>query len=367
MKLFHALTVLSLCWMPATALQGGGLVKVDRGSAKAGDAVGEGRAAFDGEAWQAELTDPSLERREASYERLLVAAARDPQARAALEDWASDEARPDLAWTARLALRELDRAPRGGRQRSGSAAPPSAGRFFAPRAPGRAFAQPIDPFGDAFGGFDFGAFEDRLHELLSEPSFGLQWAPGDGTTRGESFQLEQGPDGVRVEIGTDVDGRRETRTYEGESLEKLLEANPELRDRIGSVHVDTGSTRDAIDRMLDDLRSGNAVPGHTGKVRTDVLGVMMREAADREESLPGVPDGVGLLVERIVPKTIAEVLGVRRGDVLVDLNGSELRTGADVSRVLGERAPDQAVELTLVDGQGERRTLVWKPAADERF
>src|SRR6185436_7098882 len=74
---------------------------------------GESVASFDAERWRKELVAGDLDQRQASYEELVQLARRDPAARAALEEWS--QGNDELAWTSRLALRELGRGPRGGR------------------------------------------------------------------------------------------------------------------------------------------------------------------------------------------------------------------------------------------------------------
>jgi S1-C subfamily serine protease len=69
----------------------------------------------------------------------------------------------------------------------------------------------------------------------------------------------------------------------------------------------------------------------------------------------------GLLIDRIEPGTIAKALGLRRGDVLLELNGTKLESAADVSRVLRERKAEEDLRVTFTDRRGERRTLTWKP------
>ena len=70
------------------------------------------REDFDRAAWKAALTEPDLDRREERFEHLVRRFADVDAARAALKDWSEDLSEPELAWTARLALRELRRAGR---------------------------------------------------------------------------------------------------------------------------------------------------------------------------------------------------------------------------------------------------------------
>src|SRR5262245_22123644 len=77
---------------------------------------------FDRKDWEAKLSSRDLERRERDFDRMVELARTNADARSALEEWSKDSSRADLAWTSRLALREVDR--RGNRFGFG----------FAPRA-----------------------------------------------------------------------------------------------------------------------------------------------------------------------------------------------------------------------------------------
>ncbi|QDV09958.1 hypothetical protein Poly30_55190 [Planctomycetes bacterium Poly30] len=245
------------------------------------------------ESFRLRLRRSDLDQREAAFDEITAQAMEEPLARAALQAIASDGGDPDLAFTARLALREIDR---GG-----------AGRSFTPgnplRVPGvrggftqvdplEAMQQRMedmlenDPFmqdffaGDPFfgrGGSGFfrrgpslfgsnrgqdlnGAqatdpfeemrqrvermrqqFEDLQGGALrpgssprgSQPlAPGAVPAPSSVFSSSSSMSIEQTPDGVRVEITEDDGTGPNQRVYEAPTMEALLEANPELKGRV---------------------------------------------------------------------------------------------------------------------------------------
>ena len=92
-----------------------------------------------------------------------------------------------------------------------------------------------------------------------------------------------------------------------------------------------------------------------------MLGVYLSPPIEGEGD--GEVDGVqrGVLVDRIAPGTIAEALGLRRGDLLLELNDVALESAADVSRALAEREEGEDVRVTFIDRRGNRRTMTWKP------
>jgi hypothetical protein len=314
--------------------------------APAGPRSGPGpqQPSFDAHAWKEALGQADLDRRQASYDQLLDLARRDPAARAALDEWARGQ--DELAWTSRLALRELERGP--------SASP--FGRSFG----GDGLDSLLqDPFGAS--GLDhrqlFAEIEKRLDELFGRlPSTGAlgalpdAQAPGASSQR-ESFQLESTPDGVKVRVEELKDGQTETREYEAKDMQELLELYPELRDRIQTdpfggrdFRADLDSLRQRLQKLQQPTPQG---------VPTDVLGVYVSSSG--EES--------GIRVDRIEPGTIAQAIGIQRGDVLLEINGTELFSAADVSRALEERQPDQQLAVKLRDRQGSERTLTWQPSA----
>lgn len=303
--------------------------------------------AADIEAWKQKLAAPDLDLREQSFDALVNAARRDEGLRAALETWARNEASGELAWTARLALREL-----GPRNDPWQGMRGRRGVFF------------LDPLEQDF---DFDELRRRMFEDFdrSMPGFGprtgtpVSPAPqgGSGMTsrsESESLSLESGPDGVKCTITRTQDGRTTTEEYRTNSIDELLEQHPELRGKVGG-----GSARTGVP-----LRQGwplDLQRQFAPEVRTDILGVAIVPLAADEATALGLEPGVGLRIERVEPGTIAQQLGLQRGHVLVEMNGKSLRSRDDVSRELQARESSGPVEVIVIDRWGQRRTRSWKP------
>jgi len=330
---------------------------------------------FDHRAWEERLATRDLDERERAFAQLVDRAGDDDAARDALRAWSTDANRPDLAWTARLALREVERRPgthlRALRQFGGGAMGDLRGRF--------------EELEQRFGGLDsmFGELQRDLDRLFQgAPAPGA--APRGGLrSRSESFRMQTGPDGVEIQIDEDVDGETKTRTYKGRSMEEILEANPELKDRIGTdpgtrfflggggnqrgpawrspfgipPGAQGGLGPDDDDRWNTPAKP--LAPATPGKPRTDILGVMYTKPSEEMRSRRSLEADVGLLVERTEPGTIASALGVQAGDVLVSLNGRALKDREDVVGALRERKAGDPVKLELVDAKGRRHTLTW--------
>jgi hypothetical protein len=195
------------------------------------------------------LREPDLALRERHFEALVARAADEPAVHQALQGLANGTD-TELAWTARLALREV-RATTGSALRTRARDPFS--RFE------RMFGS--DPFDDPFfarpfGGFgrspfapsqpgatgpDTDPFERmrselrRLEELVAPHSNDWLAPPSTAAPRtgvhfqGRSESLSVTPDGVRLEVEEDGPDGRTSRTYEARTLEELYTAHPELR------------------------------------------------------------------------------------------------------------------------------------------
>ncbi len=296
------------------------------------------------EEWKQRLSTKDLDLREQAFGSVVGAARRDSALLAALESWARDESAGELAWTARLALREAreqDQALGSGRGRRGV--------FF------------FEPFEQDF---DFEALRREMLEDMNRgwrgysgvvpapqpPSSGMQ-------SQSESVTLESGPDGVKCKVTRTENGQTTTEEYSAKSIDELLEAHPELRGKVG------GSTR-AFGNVPQ--RQGwpfEPPPGLGGAptIRTDILGVAIVPLAAEEATALGLEPGVGLRVERVEPGTIAQQLGLQRGHVLVEMNGKPLRNRDDISAELRSRASDGPLEVILIDRWGQRRSRSWKP------
>lgn len=329
---------------------------------------------FDRAEWKKQITAGDLEEREVAFDRLAGIARHDQAAREALESWSKDSSDAGLAWTSRLILREADR---GGQVWMQGGMPP--GRTL--------FGQDFDGFSQRFDDLDsmFGDLRsqwDLMMQHLPSPSAG---GPG-GSESAQSMTLQSGPDGVTCKVTEKVDGQETTHEYTAKSMEELLEANPELRQKLGSEGpmVFTfpnggGRTRMVLPRgggfgggarvLPRTYRGGvtlepedSVAPGTAGEPRTDRLGIFCAPVDESTAQRLGLAAGDGLRVQSTQPGSIASILGLRTDDVVVEINGASIRSAEDVQKVLAGRAEGAEVSVVVVGSDG-RRTLTWKPAA----
>lgn len=282
---------------------------------------------FERTEWIARLAEANLDQRERSFDLLLRRARLDPVARAFLEDQARDPNGGELAWTARMALRQL-----------GHASLPL--QFMLPGT---------DPFGPAR------RMQQMLEQLMAETGQGFHFpmgvpvTPSPGGSAGRSVHFEQDGQGARIRIVERIDGQEVTRSYEGENLEAILRAHPELDSEL-SVPRSFGGWEP----------SQPLVPqGRSRPIITDRLGVIVQPIdATRAQELGLVEQG--LRVERTYPETYAQLLGVGAGSILLELDGRKLATAADIENAMRARGPDDPLRLVWLDELGQRQEKTWK-------
>lgn len=353
---------------------------------------GQGASSADEALWRARLTTPDLEQREEQFEALVDELSRgESELLGLVESWR--ESGGELGWTARLALR----AARASRQPV-PALPAFPGQGFDPFGSGAELMRQMEalrggllgadpfggPFGDPFGG-PFGG-----QSLFGVPTPGalggaLPGASG-GSSHSSQLSIESGPDGVRVEVIEDSDGDESSRVYEAETLEELLQAHPELSEQLAPMQLGFSTpgqlpwggqqgrraplgfgsmgSRDEYFEAPWGSSAGGGDAQPLGDARAERLGIVVRPLS------PAEPHGDaehGLYIERVQGHSLGHALGLKRGDVLLALDGLPVRGPEDVRRVLQERPLEQPLEALILDAGAERNVLTWDPAssADE--
>ncbi len=304
--------------------------------------------------WKSQLGVADLDRRESAFAELVERARDDRELRSALEQCAKASDTPELSWSARLALREL-RSGGPGRAR---------GQAGVPRDTFEDLRRRFDALERNLGGMD-SMFENLQSQLGTLPVLPPQ---SRGTTQSfQGYTLQIGPDGVTLESTENADGNGEKRTYKAKNMDELLQNYPELREKLGgSEHFDLQGApgqnwfflRDGLPDN-DWLRS----PLPSQQPPTDVLGIYSQKLTPEQAKELELEPEQGLRIESIKPGTIAQILGLRRGDTVVELNGQPIYSADDVRRILKERKADEDLTVTLLgEGSKSRRTLRWSPA-----
>lgn len=298
------------------------------------------------EDWKKRLADSDLERRESAFDEVVERARGDRELRKSLEQAAKATDAPELAWTARMALRELRRAGPG---------LPSRDAFDDLR-------QRFDALERNFGGMD-SMFEDLRSQLGTLPALPPY---SRGTTQQfHGYSLQIGPDGVTLESTENADGNGEKKVYKAKDMQELLQNYPELREKIGgsehfSLQGGPGGWFFLRDGLPDNVWLRAARPSQ--QPPTDVLGIYSQKLTPEQAKELELEPEQGLRIESVKPGTIAQILGLRRGDTVIELDGQPIYSAEDVRRILKERKSDEDLTVTLLgEGSKSPRTLRWSP------
>ncbi len=334
------------------------------------------RREFRRDEWRARLAVPDLDERLHGFGQLVDRARIDPLARAFVEELARD-AETGLAWTARLALRELG-------------APTFGGLPIGPDA---------EAFQDRFSALFEALLQERpeLHFMLPPSNGRARVAPGP-TALGElRVRLVQRASEARVEVTEPgADGQPRTEVHVGADLASVLAALPELAD---ALRITVAAPPAALDLTLTVPARGGAEalldpfaygarrgvgepaqdpfgwleekdgkldpyfsPSGVVEVRADVLGVYVEPITRERAARLGVEHGLRVL--QLERGTIADAMGVRVDDVLVLLNGVALHEPQSITGVMDSRRRDQPVSLVWIDDIGERVQSTWTPSPE---
>lgn len=321
---------------------------------------------FDRSRWHQRLTQADLDQRERSFDFLLKRARFDALARAYLEELAHDPQAGELAWTARLGLRELGRAnfPIQGL--------PGAGPFA------------LDPLGGNLPG-SVQRMRDAMKELFAQGGFAWTVPRPDGSAPSEAdsrrgrrkLEVEQDSNGARVRITEGEGGAERTRSYPGASLEAILRQYPELEPELEGLQLRVAPGTPLLLRFDLAARGreirGRRFPAQTEQglplvpqelsapILTDRLGVVVHPVHGTRADELGLAAGTGLVVEKTVMGTYAHLLGVVTGDVLIELDGLALTSGDDIERHMLVRRPEDPLSLVWFDELGQRQEKTWQP------
>jgi hypothetical protein len=214
-------------------------------------------------------------------------------------------------------------------------------------------------------------------------------APGNapaGRSSVQSMRMTYGNGKVTVTITDMVDGKEQTKTYEGASLEELKEKYPELKDRLGGriqfgfdVHDEFDMDKfwhewnKSFDSFDDDMRDARR-EFEAMRRWFDQWNQPRRLQPDARLAFPGAMLGVrasaptqvldaqlelrgrGIVIDAVEKDTTADRLGIQRFDVLVELNGHDIRGSNDVAAAL-RGLPDGAKVTAKVVRRSQMITL----------
>ena len=98
------------------------------------------------------------------------------------------------------------------------------------------------------------------------------------------------------------------------------------------------------------------------------LGVQIQPVDEDIAEALGIEEGVGELVQGVVPGEAAEAAGLKPGDVVIAVNGNEVTPENTLSRIVANIEPDTTVPLTYIRNGETRRvnlTVGRRPSEEE--
>ena len=95
-----------------------------------------------------------------------------------------------------------------------------------------------------------------------------------------------------------------------------------------------------------------------GRVIRGWVGIVPDELSRVESEALGINSNIGILLNTIVPGSPAETAGLMRGDVILSINGENIRSRQQALLIVARLNPDDTIEMEgLRDGQRFRVTL----------
>jgi serine protease Do len=106
-------------------------------------------------------------------------------------------------------------------------------------------------------------------------------------------------------------------------------------------------------RLLDQLKQGKVTRGY--------LGMSIQDVTDQAKASFNLASTQGALVQSVTPGKPADQAGVKKGDVIVDVDGHPMRNNRDVIDYISYLPVGSSVKLTVIR-DGDRKTISAKTA-----
>jgi hypothetical protein len=288
----------------------------------------------------------------------------------ALRKAAAESTDDEVQWRARRLVRQIEHGAEAGLQERDREAqePPVAPR----RLQGQRRLPPGLPddmrehFEELFRHMeqDFGLDIPRARFFQDDFFRDLQEQMDAGIGRSQGLSMQIGPDGaVRVEVKQKNDkGEVESKVYEAPDLETFHKQYPGVLQQNGlggGMQFWMGQPLRQRALQMQPLNPrGQLQPGLVVPPPDVVtppaadgprLGVMVRPEipADVREYLD-LPEGEGLMVEGVQPDSLAQALGLQRGDIVHKIGGTAVGSTADVQQALAAIEPGKPVEVHYI-------------------
>ncbi len=95
-----------------------------------------------------------------------------------------------------------------------------------------------------------------------------------------------------------------------------------------------------VKRILEQLKKG--------KVSRGYLGIQIGEISEELQEAFGLENRKGVLVQSVYENMPAEEAGVKKGDIITEVNGEEIESNDHLIRAISSLMPGEKVELTII-------------------
>ncbi|MGQ0813657.1 MAG: trypsin-like peptidase domain-containing protein [Gemmatimonadota bacterium] len=85
-----------------------------------------------------------------------------------------------------------------------------------------------------------------------------------------------------------------------------------------------------------------------GRVRRPLLGISIKDIAQEDAEVYGLPEISGALIEDFADGSPAQEAGIQRGDVIVAVDGKKVERVGQLQRLIAEHKPGEEVSLNIV-------------------
>lgn len=111
---------------------------------------------------------------------------------------------------------------------------------------------------------------------------------------------------------------------------------------------------DSITSIIDDLKAGREVQDSGPVLGVETLDVAIVDSQVVQRF--GIEATAGAFVQRVEPDSGAEAAGLQAGDVIVEVDGTRIRTASDVGEAVRSQSPGDQIEI-VVERQGEQQQV----------
>ena len=308
------------------------------------------------------LTHPDLLEREGSFVAVVESARTDRELFGWLCARAADPAPTELSWTCRLAVREIELtggASHQGRTQHGAplhAQGPVARTIDSPEDFLRAIQELEQGLLAAWGAVPTATLDPTLSEA---PGI---WFISPQASLDPRRLRNQPSSGVRVQLVEELGGELVERVYEAQNLPQLLQEHPELEERLSAFRASLRFPWEGLQNLQSDASAQPFPPPDPTKLGVYVERVAedtTSEDAPSEDTASEETASVGLVVHGVVPGSLGHLLGLVRGDLLIELNGRPMRLPEDISTALEARTEGEGIEARWRTRSGLEKSATW--------